>query len=64
MKVLKKLCSRELYKSKNICINTNLNQILESNSEEMMQTTNDESESEATKLETQNAIEKLVHGYI
>jgi hypothetical protein len=49
LKALKQLCSRQIYKYENICININWNQILESNNEEMMETTNNESESEATK---------------
>ena len=64
MKALKQLCSIKHYKYENICINTNWHKILESNSQEIMQTRNDESESEATKLETKNPIETLVHGFI
>ena len=64
MKALKDLCSRQLYKYENICINTNWDQILESNNEEMMQYRNNNSESEAIELEIENPTETLVHRFI
>lgn len=64
MKALKQLCSRQLYKSEKICINTNWDQIVEPNSEEMMKTIANDGENEAPESKTKNPTKTLVHAFI
>jgi hypothetical protein len=54
MKALKELCSRALYKSKNICINDNWNHVLEQgndNSTQNFDTTSEFNTSDESKNE-------------
>jgi hypothetical protein len=65
MKELKELCSRALYKTKNICINDNWNNVLAEEDANSAETLENPSEFDTSdELENETPAETLVHGFI